>query len=66
MGIMNFINSKILPATQKMQDSMVQINKYKEEYEKYDDERLIKMIKSYCSPEQRAACRMILQERGVL
>lgn len=46
-----------------MQEKMEIINRYKEEYDRFDDQKLIKKFKS-SSGNQKTACRMILKERG--
>ena len=46
-----------------MQAKMERIERYKEQYDRLDDEHLIRKYKS-STGEQKMACAMLLKERG--
>lgn len=64
MGLWNGIKAigKFLSdAAAKRQETIM---KYKEQYDRYDDDRLIRKYRSSTSGESKIACGMLLRERG--
>lgn len=63
MSLLNMLEKGLKAGIDKAQQNKEEIEKYKMEYDRYDDRRLMELFRS-SSGTRKMACGLLLRERG--